>query len=80
MKKLKRFFTKKVFTVAALLILLDVTIGAVAVEYFDIVSLSEQYSGEILLAILGGGLFLLTRKWYRRRKIQIRPITIFKEQ
>ena len=80
MKKLKRFFTKKVFTVAALLILLDVTIGAVAVEYFDIVSLSEQYSAEILLTLLGGTVFWSTKKWYYRRKIQTRPITIFKEQ
>lgn len=80
MKKLKRFFTKKVFTVAALLILLDVTIGAIAVEYFDIVSLSEQYSAEILLALLGGTVFWITKKWYYRRKMRTRSITILKEQ
>jgi len=60
--------------------LFDATIGAVAVEYFDIVSLSEQYSTEILLAILGGGLFWAARKLYRRRKIQTSPIIILKEQ
>ena len=80
MRKLKRFFTNKGFIIASLVILLDVTIGAVAVEYFDIISLSEQYSGEILLAILGGGVFWLIKKWHKRRKMQTSPISIYKEQ
>jgi len=78
MKKLKRFFTRKVFTTATLLILLDATIGAAAVEYFDIISLSEQYSVEILLSIFSFVVFFLTIKLYQRRKFQTNKKLYFK--
>jgi len=80
MRKLKRFFTKKGIIIGLLLILLDATIGAAAVEYFDIISFSEKYSGEILLTVFGVGVFLLIKKWYKRRKVQTNSVSIYKEQ
>jgi len=59
------------------LILLDMTIGTIIMYFFDVEKFAEHYSNQILLGILGIGVFCLgVKKYMSLRFIEKQDVSI----